>query len=84
MRKPRRRIAVVGSGHGELALALAAAFVDEVIAGFDADPRAVAHARWSAAREGLADRVTFEVTQPGTLLGSGYDLIVLTRSTRRR
>jgi 23S rRNA G2445 N2-methylase RlmL len=63
--------------------ALAAAFVNDVIAGFDEDPRAVAHARLSAARKGLADRVTFEATQPGTLLGSGYDLIVLTRASGR-
>lgn len=78
MRKPRRHIAVIGGGQGDLAIALATAFPDDVVAGFDVDPQAVANARRQAARAGVADRVTFEATGPGSLLGSGYHLVVLT------
>jgi len=73
----RRRVAVVGCGRGGLVIALAVARPADVIAGFDADPTAIAFARRWAARGGVADRVTFEVAAPGRLLGDGYDLVYL-------
>jgi methylase of polypeptide subunit release factors len=70
-------VAVVGCGRGGLVIALAVARPDDVIAGFDTDPTAIAFARRWAARRGVADRVTFEVAAPGRLLGDGYDLVYL-------
>ena len=73
----RRRVAVFGCGRGELAIALALSGPSDVVAGFDPDATAIAAARRSAARLGVADRVTFEVAGPACLLGTVYDLIVL-------
>lgn len=80
---PRPSIAVVGSGDGELAIFLATAVPDAVVAGFDTDARVVVHARRRAACLGVADRVTFEATAPGAVLGSGYRMVVLTRADAR-
>jgi len=73
----RRRVAVVGCGRGELVVALALACPSDVVAGFDPDSAAIATARRSAARTGVADRVTFEVAAPDRLLGNDYDLVLL-------
>ena len=72
-----RRVAVIGCRDGGLAIALALANPRVVIAGFDADPVAIATARRAAARHGVSDRVTFEATAPGRLLGCGYDIVVM-------
>jgi len=77
VRAPGRRVAIIGCGTGGLVIALALASPSDVIAGFDADPTAVADARRAAARAGVSDRVTFEVTPPGSVLGSRYDLVYL-------
>ena len=79
MRRPLRRIAVIGCGRGELCIALALAFPDDVVAGFDADAAALAVARRSAARCGVADRTTFQAAPPGRLLGSGYHAVLAQR-----
>lgn len=72
LRNVRRSIAVIGSHDGDLAISLAAALPDAVVAGFGTDAQAVVTARRRAARQGVADRVTFEATPPGSVLGSGY------------
>lgn len=77
MPRPSRRLAVIGCRDGGLAIALALVNPHAVIAGFDADPVALATARRVAARHGVADRVTFEAAAPGRILGSGYDIVVL-------
>lgn len=86
-------MAVVGCGHGELVIALALARPGDVVAGFDPDAAAIADARRSALRRGVADRVTFEAAAPGHLAGAGYDEVYLLRprvnarratTTRRR
>lgn len=66
----RRRVAVVGCREGGLVIALALADPHVVIAGFDADPIAIAAARRAAARHRVSDRVTFEAAAPGRVLGS--------------
>ena len=76
-----RRVAVAGCGDGELAIALAVACPDDVVAAFDADPAAIAIARRRAAMAGVADRVTFEVA--ATILGGGYHLVYLARPPQR-
>jgi predicted RNA methylase len=83
MAAARRHVAVIGCGRGELVIALALAGPSDVVAGFDPDPTAVATARRSAARLGVADRVTFEVAGPCCLLGGAYDLVVLLTRCRQ-
>lgn len=73
----RRRVAVVGCSDGGLVIALALANPQDVIAGFDSDPVAIAAARHAAARNRVSDRVTFEAAAPGRILGSRYDLVVM-------
>ena len=68
-------MAVLACGGGELAIALAVASPGDTVAGFDADPSAIAAARRAAAEAGVADRVTFEVAC--TLPGDGYDVVYL-------
>jgi methylase of polypeptide subunit release factors len=80
----RRSIAVIGRSDGGLAISLATALPDAVVAGFDTDAQAVVTARRRAARHGVADRVTFEATPPGAVLGSGYHIVVLTSAERPR
>ena len=80
MSSPSRRVAIIGCGSGELAIALALADPDAVVAGFDANSAAVAGARRAAARHRVSDRVTFEAAAAGGLLGSGYDMIFMIRS----
>jgi predicted RNA methylase len=70
-------VAVIGCRDGGLAITLALANPHDVIAGFDADPVALAAARRVAARHGVSDRVTFEAAAPGRLLGSGYNIVVM-------
>jgi predicted RNA methylase len=68
---------VIGCRDRRVAIALALANPHDVIAGFDADPVAVAAARRAATRHGVSDRVTFEAAAPGRLLGSGYNTVVM-------
>lgn len=69
------RVAVVDCGRGELVIALATAFPSSVIAGFGSRVDDIAAGRRAAAACGVSDRITLEVTEPGELRGSGYDLI---------
>lgn len=76
----RRRIAVIGCrDRGGLAIALAIANPQDVVAAFDADSATVAAARRAAARHHVADRVTFELAAPHRLPGTGYDVVILCR-----
>lgn len=68
---------MIGCGRGDLAIALAIASPADVIAGFDRSPADISAARLAAAQAGVADRVTFEVTSRGWLVGDGYDVVYL-------
>jgi pimeloyl-ACP methyl ester carboxylesterase len=73
------RIADIGAGDGWSTIALARAFPEATVDGYDADEVSVAAARRHAAKAGVADRVTFhhrDVAAPGTLQGP-YDLVVI-------
>lgn len=67
------RVAVLGCGRGDLAIVLAHTSTRCIVAGFDPDRRSIGLARRAAAMAGVADRVTFEVSDQ--LLGSGYDVV---------
>lgn len=73
LRADVQRVAVLGCGHGHLAVQLALVFPHATVAGFDEDAQAVAEARRVAAQAGVASRVTFEVSD--MVLGDGYDVV---------
>jgi SAM-dependent methyltransferase len=64
---PGARIADVGCGVGWSTIALAHAYPQATIVGFDIDAPSVDAARAAAALEGVADRVTFRLAEGETL-----------------
>jgi len=69
------RVADVGCGHGASTILMAKAFPASRFAGFDYHQGSVEWARKAAKREGLGERVTFEVAGAGNYPGSDYDLV---------
>lgn len=67
-------VADVGCGHGASTLIMARAYPRSRFTGFDYHPASVATAREHAAREGLSDRVTFEVAAAQQVPARGFDL----------
>jgi SAM-dependent methyltransferase len=76
--EPPARVADVACGTGWAAIAMAQAYPQVAVHGFDLDPDAIAAARKHAEEAGLADRVSFSVVDaadpPQT---SGYDLVTI-------
>ncbi|MDQ3505204.1 MAG: methyltransferase domain-containing protein [Actinomycetota bacterium] len=70
------RIADVGCGEGASTLLLAAAYPNSTVVGFDPHPASLDAARKSAADQGLADRVSFELGTAQDFDGS-YDLVCI-------
>ncbi len=71
------RVADVGCGKGASTLLLAKAFPKSKIFGFDYHDKSIEGARVSAARDGLSDRVAFEVARAQDYPGGGYDLVAV-------
>jgi SAM-dependent methyltransferase len=72
------RVAEIGSGEGWASIAVARAYPNARVDGFDADPASVESARAAAANAGVADRVRFQVADAATLAGrSEYDLVLI-------
>jgi SAM-dependent methyltransferase len=69
------RVADVGCGHGSSTILMAKAFPASRFVGFDYHDRSIEWARAAAKREGLGDRVTFEVASARDYPGAGYDLV---------
>ena len=67
-------VADVGCGHGASTLIMARAYPKSRFTGFDYHPASVAAAREQAAREGLSDRVGFEVGAAQQVPAAGFDL----------
>jgi SAM-dependent methyltransferase len=70
----------IGCGVGRSSLALARAYPHVTVHGVDLDIASVEEARATAARAGLADRVTFAVADAADLTGEGeqrYDLVTI-------
>jgi SAM-dependent methyltransferase len=65
----------VGCGHGASTLLLARAYPRSRFVGYDNHPGSIEQARRSAEREGIADRVRFEVADATSFPGSGFDLV---------
>jgi SAM-dependent methyltransferase len=71
------RAADVGCGKGASTLLMAKAFPNSRFFGFDYHDKSVEGARESAKRQGLADRVTFEVAKAKEFPGKEYDFVAV-------
>ena len=71
------RVADVGCGKGASTILLARAFPRSQFFGFDDHDKSIEAARESAKRNGVADRVTFEVASAKGFSGEGYDLVTV-------
>lgn len=69
------RVADVGCGHGHSTLLMAKAFPKSRFFGYDVHAESIAEARELATRQGVADRVTFEVAKATTYPQLGYGLV---------
>jgi 2-polyprenyl-3-methyl-5-hydroxy-6-metoxy-1,4-benzoquinol methylase len=73
LRKPGARIADIGCGGGWSSIALARAYPESTVEGFDVDPPSVELARRHAAEAGVADRVRFTVADAAGLGADRFD-----------
>ena len=71
------RVADVGCGKGASTLLLAKAFPNSRFYGFDYHDKSVEAAREYAKRDGLGDRVTFEVSEAKRFPGKDYDFVTV-------
>ena len=71
------RVADVGCGKGASTLLMARAFPNSEFFGFDYHDKSIEAARESARRNGVADRVTFEVAKAKEFPGKDYDFVAV-------
>jgi SAM-dependent methyltransferase len=71
------RVADVGCGKGASTLLMAKAFPKSDFFGFDYHDQSIAGARDSAKRQGMADRVSFDVTKAKEYPGKDYDFVTV-------
>lgn len=71
------RVADVGCGKGASTLLMAKAFPKSRFFGFDYHDKSISAARANAAREGVADRVSFDVATAKEYPGKDYDLVAV-------
>ncbi len=71
------RVADVGCGKGTSTILMAQAFPKSKFFGFDYHDKSIEAARDSARREGVADRVTFEVSKAKEFPGKDYDFVAV-------
>jgi ubiquinone/menaquinone biosynthesis C-methylase UbiE len=71
------KVADVGCGKGASTLLMAKAFPKSQFIGFDYHDKSIEAAREAAKREGLADRVKFEVAAAKEFTGKDYDFVAV-------
>jgi SAM-dependent methyltransferase len=71
------RVADVGCGKGASTLLMAQAFPKSQFFGFDYHDKSIEAARESARRQGLADRVSFNVSKAKQFPGKDYDFVAI-------
>lgn len=71
------RVADVGCGKGASTLLMAKAFPNSHFFGFDYHDKSIEAARESAKREGIADRVSFDVSKAKNFPGGDYDFVAV-------
>src|ERR1700687_209298 len=69
------KVADVGCGKGASSILMAKAFPNSHVFGFDYHDKSIEAARETAIREGVADRVTFEVATAKEFPGKNYDFV---------
>lgn len=70
------RVADVGCGEGWSSVAMAQAYPDVTVDGYDVDEPSMAAARQHAAAAGVSDRVKFHIVDPASAeVETGYDLV---------
>jgi len=76
--EPPARVADLACGTGWSSIAMGLAYLRIAVTGVDLDPDAIAAAERNAVQAGVADRVTFSVTDASALGGSGsYQLVTI-------
>ncbi|MHA7276975.1 class I SAM-dependent methyltransferase [Arthrobacter sp. Hz1] len=75
LRQPGARIADIGFGGGWSSIALARAYPDATVEGFDIDPASVKLATANAAHAGVAARVTFHEADAKQMPTATYDAV---------
>jgi 2-polyprenyl-3-methyl-5-hydroxy-6-metoxy-1,4-benzoquinol methylase len=70
------RIADIGCGFGWSSIALALAYPDATVDGFDLDGYSIERARAHAVEMGVEDRVTFHDRDAAEAIGADYDLAI--------
>jgi 2-polyprenyl-3-methyl-5-hydroxy-6-metoxy-1,4-benzoquinol methylase len=76
LRQPGARVADLACGGGWSSIAIARAYPEVRVDGFDGDEASIALARANAVAEGLADRVRFHLHDvAGEPAAAGYDLV---------
>jgi ubiquinone/menaquinone biosynthesis C-methylase UbiE len=71
------RVADVGCGKGASTVLMAKAFPNSRFFGFDYHDKSIEAARESAKRQGVADRVSFEVSKAKHFPGKDYDFVAV-------
>lgn len=71
------KVADVGCGKGASTILMAKAFPKSHIFGFDYHDKSIEAARESAKRQGVADRVTFEIAKAKEFPGKDYDFVAV-------
>ena len=77
LRRPGARLADVGCGAGWSSLALARAYPEAAVTGYDVDAPSLEAARWNAAAAGLAGRVGFCDPRDTALPEGAHDVVFL-------
>jgi 2-polyprenyl-3-methyl-5-hydroxy-6-metoxy-1,4-benzoquinol methylase len=71
------RILDIGCGEGWSSVIMARTFPNARVEGVDLDPASIAIAAATAEREGVADRVKFEVRDAASLAGAGFNVATM-------
>jgi SAM-dependent methyltransferase len=71
------RVADVGCGHGASTIIMAQAYPASQFVGFDYHEPSIVHARESARKAGVGERVRFEVASAKSFPGTDYDLVTV-------
>jgi SAM-dependent methyltransferase len=71
------QVADVGCGKGASTILMAKAFPRSRFFGFDSHDKSIEGAREAAQRNGVSDRVTFEVSNAKTFPGKNYDFVAV-------
>jgi ubiquinone/menaquinone biosynthesis C-methylase UbiE len=71
------RVADVGCGKGASTILMAKAFPESQFFGFDYHPQSIEAAQESAKRNGVAERVRFEVSKAKEFPGTDYDFVAV-------